>query len=59
MAFGPRVIAELLLEVSDGDIEEQLRLLDGYASLGAIVEELGEGDWTAPIQAAIRGRRAA
>jgi hypothetical protein len=59
MWFGPRMIAELLLEVSDGDTEELLRRLDDYARLAAVVGELGGGDWTRPIQAALRGGRAA
>jgi hypothetical protein len=59
MQFGPRLIAELLLEVADGEIEPLLNLLDHYARIAVLAEQLGGADWTAPIRAATRGRRAA
>jgi hypothetical protein len=57
MHFGPRVIAELLLEVAE--IEPLLNLLDHYARIAVLAEQLGGADWTPPIRAATRGRRAA
>jgi hypothetical protein len=59
MAFGPRAIAELLLEVADGEVDELLGRLNEYARLGRTVDRLDGANWTAPIRAAIRGRRAA
>jgi hypothetical protein len=50
MRFGPRMVAELLLEVSGRDVEEVLRLLDGYARLAPVVEALGGTDWTSPLR---------
>jgi hypothetical protein len=59
MRFGPRMVAELLLEVSDRDVEEVLRLLDGYARYAPVVEALGGTDWTTPLRPDCRPRMAA
>jgi hypothetical protein len=50
LTFGPRMLAELLLEVADGDVEGLLHLLDNYARLAPVVEALGGTDWTSPLR---------
>jgi hypothetical protein len=59
MKFGPRVVAELLLQVADSDTEELLLLLDDYARIAPVVGPLGGADWTTPLRPGRRPRRAA
>jgi hypothetical protein len=58
MALGPRVVAELLLEVADRDIDDLLRRLDRYVQLADVVNRLGGADWTPPLRTIIRRRAA-
>jgi hypothetical protein len=56
--LGPRAVAELLVDVSD-DLSRLLRVLDDLRRLTPeVAEAIAANDWTRPIRAAIRGRRA-
>jgi hypothetical protein len=59
-ALGPRVVASFVLETSADPIPELIRRLEDFARLSpAVAVAFQAQDWTRPIGAAIRRRRAA
>ena len=56
--LGPRVMAELLVEVTD-DIPHLLRALDDLKRLSPeVAEAIAANVWTSPILVSVRGRAA-